>query len=28
MSTEEYKIILQRAKEAASNGDDCEMCGS
>jgi ribonucleoside-diphosphate reductase alpha chain len=28
MSTEEYKLILQRAKEAASNGDDCEMCGS
>jgi len=28
MSTEEYKLILQRAKDAASNGDDCEMCGS
>jgi len=28
MSAEEYRLILQRAKEAASNGDDCEMCGS
>ena len=28
MSAEEYRQILQRAKEAASNGDDCEMCGS
>ncbi|WP_405351233.1 ribonucleoside-diphosphate reductase subunit alpha [Nonlabens sp. Asnod3-H03] len=28
MTAEEYKEILLRAKEAASNGDDCEMCGS
>ena len=28
MSAEEYRLILQRAKDAASNGDDCEMCGS
>jgi ribonucleoside-diphosphate reductase alpha chain len=28
MSTDEYKEILRMAKEAASNGDDCEMCGS
>ena len=28
MSADEYRLILQRAKEAASNGDDCEMCGS
>ena len=28
MTAEEYKLILQRAKDAASNGDDCEMCGS
>lgn len=28
MSKEEYAEILRRAKEAASNGDDCEMCGS
>jgi ribonucleoside-diphosphate reductase alpha chain len=28
MSADEYRLILQRAKEAASNDDDCEMCGS
>jgi ribonucleoside-diphosphate reductase alpha chain len=28
ISAEEYQQILKRAKEAASNGDDCEMCGS
>jgi ribonucleoside-diphosphate reductase alpha chain len=28
MSTEEYREIMRVAKEAASNGDDCEMCGS
>jgi ribonucleoside-diphosphate reductase alpha chain len=28
MSTEEYREIMRVAKEAASNGDDCEMCSS